>query len=102
MHLVQLLLPLNAPDGTEFPRERFAEVAAELTERHGGMTAYTRSPAEGRWNAPEAGEVHDEVVVFEVMVETLDRAAWAEYRRDLERRFDQDELVIRALAIERL
>jgi hypothetical protein len=102
MHLVQLLLPLCDPAGEAFPAEAFAQVAAELTERHGGVTAYTRSPAEGRWSEPAAGEVRDDVVVFEVMVERLDRESWAAYRRELEGRFAQEELVVRAWAIERL
>jgi len=40
--------------------------------------------------------------VYEVMVESLDRAWWAQYRSRLERRFNQEELVVRAHEIERL
>ena len=36
------------------------------------------------------------------MVDELDRAWWNDYRRDLERRFKQDEVVIRAQAMEQL
>jgi hypothetical protein len=36
------------------------------------------------------------------MVEALDPAWWSEYRGRLEKRFAQDELVIRALEIRRL
>jgi len=36
------------------------------------------------------------------MVAELDRAWWAAYRAKLEERFAQDELVVRAHAIERL
>ena len=91
MHLVQLLLP------------RYDEaVARELTERFGGMTAYARAPAKGEWQ-PQPGEtVHDDIVVYEVMVEHLDRGWWAQYRGRLEERFDQEELVVRAHEIERL
>jgi hypothetical protein len=38
----------------------------------------------------------DDVVVFEVMIKELDRIWWKNYRRDLERKFRQDEIVIRA------
>ena len=38
----------------------------------------------------------------EVMVESLERAWWAEYRSTLERRFEQRELVVRAFEIEHL
>jgi hypothetical protein len=42
------------------------------------------------------------VVVVEVMTDHLDRAWWDAYRRELEARFRQDELVVRAMQIERL
>ena len=44
----------------------------------------------------------DEIVVLEVMAETLDREWWRDYRGELERRFRQDEVVIRASEVERL
>ena len=36
------------------------------------------------------------------MVESLDPAWWSGYRRELERRFEQDELVVRAQPMQRL
>jgi hypothetical protein len=51
----------------------------------------------------EGGEVaRDEVVMVEVMVERLERPWWAAYRRTLEERFRQSELVARALRCDRL
>lgn len=44
--------------------------------------------------------MHDDVVLFEVMVDPLDRAWWADYRRKLEERFQQDKLLILALTVE--
>ena len=102
MHLVQLLLPLRDNEGTPFPRAAFEQVRAELTERYGGVTAYLRSPASGVWK-DEGGEVaRDEVVMVEVMVGRLERRWWAGYRRALEERFRQAELVVRALGFDRL
>ena len=49
MQLVQLLLPLYDGQGRRIPRARFEELAAELTRRHGGLTAYVRTPATGLW-----------------------------------------------------
>jgi hypothetical protein len=61
-----------------------------------------RSPAVGIWK-DDAGEVcRDDVILFEVMADALDREWWLAYRRKLERRFDQDEILIRASAVERL
>jgi hypothetical protein len=101
MHLVQLLLPLKAPDGKPFPRSQYRRIRDVLTDRFGGLTAYTRAPAEGLWDVGDQ-VAFDDIVIYEVMVEELDRAWWAEYRAGLEREFDQHELVVRAQAIERL
>jgi hypothetical protein len=101
MHLIEILLPLTRRDGSPQPAERFAQVRAELVERFGGVTAFTRAPAEGLWD--DGGRVErDEIVTLEVMVEQLDRGWWADYRVLLEQRFEQDEVAIAATAIERL
>ena len=101
MHLVQLLLPLYDPDGVPFGREALDVVGRELTERFGGLTAYTRAPAAGLWK--EGGQTQrDDIVVVEVMVEALDPEWWAAYRRELERRFRQEQVVVRAQEIVRL
>ena len=52
--------------------------------------------------AEGGGTSRDEIVVFEVMVEELDRDWWRAYRRDLEARFRQDAIVVRAQGIEPL
>lgn len=94
-HLIQLLLPLSDNDGEPFSRCEYTHVRSELTERFGGMTAFTRGPAEGLWE--ENGKTaHDDIVVFEVMTSDLDEAWWSGYRRTLENRFKQDSIVIRA------
>jgi hypothetical protein len=101
MHLVQLLLPLKDHDGKPFPRSQYRKIRQVLTERFGGLTAYTRAPAEGLWD--EGDQVaFDDIVVYEVMVPELDREWWRAYRAGLEDAFDQDELVVRAQVIERL
>lgn len=42
-YLVQILLPLHMRDGTNVPGKTFECVRAELTERFGGVTAYSRN-----------------------------------------------------------
>ena len=101
MHLVQLLLPLRDPDGKPFPRSQYRVIRELLTERFGGLTAYTRAPAEGLWDEGDQLWI-DDIVVYEVMVPELDREWWRTYRDSLEEAFDQEELVVRAQAIERL
>lgn len=101
MHLVEILLPLYDNEGRRFSSSEFDRVRDELAEEFGGVTAFRRAPGEGVW--AEGGEVtRDRVVVFEVMADELDRAWWRSYREELERRFRQDEIVVRATSFERI
>jgi hypothetical protein len=98
MYLVQLLLPLYDNEGRPFGEDLYGRVRGELTERFGGLTAYSRAPAHGVWK--DEGKTHrDDIVVFEVMAPHLDALWWGNYRVDLEKRFRQDSIVIRAQAI---
>ena len=101
MHLVQLLLPLHDNDGRDFSPDYFTHVRAELTERFGGVTAFIRSPAVGLWK--ESAEVNrDEVVMFEILTDELDKNWWSTYREQLQKKFRQDEVLIWASDITRL
>ncbi|WP_259667561.1 hypothetical protein [Rhizobium lentis] len=40
--------------------------------------------------------------MIEVMVDSLDRVWWRQYRRELEQLLGQDELLVRALPVETL
>jgi hypothetical protein len=102
MKLVQLLLPLQDNAGQAFPRAQYDTIRAELVEKYGGLTAYARAPATGLWAEDAKTVSQDQIVVYEVMVEPLDRAWWSEYREKLEQCFAQQELVIRVLPVERL
>src|SRR6185295_11122996 len=101
MHLIQILLPLSDNQGNRFRADQFGRRREELTKAFGGVTAFTRAPAQGSTDTGGA-VVHDDIVVFEVMVERLDRDWWARYRQSLEQEFAQDEILIRASKIERL
>jgi hypothetical protein len=102
VHLIQVLVPVRDNAGHPYPRELHQSLGAELTERFGGLTAYTRSPAIGVWKAEPQRTEHDEIVVYEVMAERLDRDWWAGFRTRWERRLGQEVLVVRALAITQL
>lgn len=101
MHLVQIILPRFANGGEPLGAHLFREVRQVLLDRFGGVTAYTRAPGEGLWQDGSRVE-RDDVVLYEVMVDELDRDWWAHYRKELEGKFEQQELVIRAHLIERL
>lgn len=103
MFLIQLLVPIADNDGRRFPETMFAELSGELSGRFGGLTAYTRSPAVGLWMPDEdTRPQRDDVIVYEVVTDELDRAWWSAYRATLQDRFRQDELMIRAHAVHRL
>ena len=102
MVVIQFLLPLRDNEGQPFARSDFERVRTELTERFGGVTAFLQSPAAGAWKEDGAHTVRDELVLYELMTDTLDRAWWKAYREDLERRFRQKALVVRALSAEPL
>jgi hypothetical protein len=102
MQLVQILLPLRDDQGRAFPSEFYDKIAAEMTERFGGVTSYTRTPAEGRWKPAGHKPQTEDIIVLEIMVETLDRGWWAQYRRGLESAFRQKAVIVRAQAAEQL
>ncbi len=99
MYLIQILLPLRDNDKQALPLDLYHDVKTELTEEFGGLTAFTRSPAEGLWKEIHHETVYDEVIIFEVMAAGVDRIWWRRYRHQLETRFRQEAIVIRAQQI---
>lgn len=102
MHLVTILLPLARNDGSPQPRALFGQLRGELVQQFGGATFFSRAPAEGLWEEEDGAVARDSIVLVEVLVEQLDRAYWNALRERLEQEFAQDEIVIRAAAVERL
>jgi hypothetical protein len=98
MHLVQILLPVADNDGARFPASQFAALRQELTDRFGGVTVFARSPAQGFWEDREEMS-RDDIVIIEVMCDTLDDDWWRTRRSALEREFRQEVIVIRAQEI---
>lgn len=102
MHLIQILLPLYDNEGRRFPRAMYDAVRTELAGRFGGLTAHTRAPAEGIWAEEGEPPTRDDIVIFEVMADRLERAWWRDYRQTLEREFRQEAIIIRSQEIEAL
>ena len=100
MYLIQILLPLCDNVRQPYEERVFKAISAELVQKFGGLTAFSRAPAKGTWvNAGH--EERDDVIVIEVMAETLDREWWEAYRRRLETDLGQTEIVARAHIIDR-
>jgi hypothetical protein len=102
MYLIQLLLPLYDNQQQRFPREFHDQVKAELTEQFGGVTIYMRAPATGLWKEDSSKIVKDDIVIYEVMDQGLDRVWWQHYRETLEARFEQEVIIARATLFEQL
>lgn len=102
MYLIQLLLPLYDNDKKPFARQDFDEIRLQLADHFGGVTAFIRSPAVGLWKEGDTEVSRDDVVMLEVMTAELDEAWWARYRARLEKKFRQDDLVIRTLEARKL
>jgi hypothetical protein len=100
-HLVQILLPVYDNAGQRFPTDHYNEVRAKLTKTFGGLTAYTRAPAEGLWDSGSTVK-RDDIVAVEILVDPLERTWWKAYRRELEHLFHQDKIVVRAQRYEPL
>ena len=96
-YLIQILLPLYDNDGKPFQPADYLQLRTELADRFGGVTAYTRAPARGVWKDDTGETTRDDIVIFEVMTEALDREWWVAFRRSLEAKFRQESLIVRAL-----
>jgi hypothetical protein len=99
--LIEIFLPLADNDGNSFDRSLFTTLESELAAKFGGVTSFMRAPAHGisQGNGKKA---RDDIVVMEIMTEMLDRDWWKGYRKELEARFRQDEILIRVSQIEKL
>jgi hypothetical protein len=100
MHLIEIFLPVNDNEGRKQPVELFTQVRQELVDQFGGLTAFTRSPAKGLWDNGGNGRHEDDIVIYEVMTEVVDPGWWRNYKAELERRFKQEELMIRSQQVE--
>ena len=101
MYLIQILLPLYGNEGEAFDQKDYDLVRDELTKKFGGVTAFRSSPAEGIWQ--EGGKVsRDAIIIFEVMTGELGRDWWTTYRAELEARFRQEKMIVRATRIKQL
>lgn len=99
MYLIEVFLPLSDNRGNAFSREQHEAVEVALTEKFGGVTAYPRAPASGRWKASESEQDRDDLIIYEVMAEELDESWWRKYRSQLEGEFRQERLLIRSHSV---
>jgi hypothetical protein len=99
-YLIQILLPLVGANNERIEDSLFAETRRELIEAFGGVTAYTRAPAQGAWTSPEGQVERDDVVMVEVVSGAFDREWWRSFAATLATRFAQESIHVRAIAFE--
>jgi hypothetical protein len=97
MFLVQLFVPLASATQPGAKPADLEQLQRELAQQFGGVTAFVSQPAAGLWKPDSDQIIRDSVILLEVMVAELDRAWWARWREQIERRFRQDNLLIRAV-----
>jgi hypothetical protein len=97
--LIQILLPLYDEEGKLFPATAYARIKEELTEKFGGLTVYTRSPATGLWKESDEKVSRDDIIIYEVVAEDIDKSWWRIYKTSLEQHFRQQEVMIRSMDI---
>jgi hypothetical protein len=95
MRLLQIFLPVRDNKNKPFPKENYTRIRETLTKEFGGLTAYTRAPAEGLWKNEQNSAQRDDMVIFEVMVAQFDKRWWKKFKKQLEKTFAQDEIMIR-------
>lgn len=95
--LVQILMPLRDREGQPFSQTVLDEMRRDLAAHFSDVAVHLRAPAPNVSTSRCA-----DMLVFEVMCERLDRCWWHDYRRHLESRFGQQEIVVRAVPVEKL
>src|SRR3569623_318044 len=95
MHLIELFIP-KPPS-----REGLTSLQNMLVQQFGGVTAYSRAPAQGI-DVEGGKKIEDEIIILEVMTDSLDRAWWSSLRGQLERDLKQREILIRVSEVQRL
>lgn len=99
---IELFLPIRKPGGEPVDSAYIQALEHELSDRFGGVTAYVRSPARGRWQDRGGETRSDDIVILEVMTGAVDHRWWADLRQRLERDLEQEEVLVRAHAIRHL
>ena len=102
MQLVQIFLPLYDNNKSLFDKSLYDEVRNKLKDQFGGVTLYRNTPAEGLWKDETGKTNYDELIIAEVMIVEPDKEWWKQFKQSLEKKFKQDEILIRSILFEKL
>ena len=93
MFLIQILIPLTDNEGKKFSSEKFSSVKDILMKKFGGLTVFSQAPAVGLWEKTKKEVLRDQIVVFEIMTKKKKYNWWKDFRKWLEKEFEQDLLL---------
>lgn len=102
MQLFQIFLPLYDNNKQAFSRSLYDDLRTQLKDQFGGVTFYRNAPAEGLWEDATGKTNYDELIIAEVMVAQTDKEWWRQFKQRLEELFEQEEILIRSVAFEKL
>lgn len=94
MILIQIFLPITDNQGHAFSREIYTQIKETFTEKFGGVTSFSQSPAEGLWEKGEEVQ-KDQILIYEVMATGIDKGWWSAYKKKLEQILKQENILIR-------
>ena len=100
MFLIQILIPLTDNEGKKFSSEKLSSLKDILIKKFGGLTVFSQAPAVGLWEKTKKEVLRDQIVVFEIMTKKKKYNWWKDFRKWLEKEFEQDFIVIRIFTIE--
>jgi len=96
--LIEIFLPRV---NDKMAESKLNQLKNKLIKQFGGLTAYARGPAEGKWLANDEVE-QDAITVIEVMSSEFDENYWKSVKADLEQLLNQSEILIRYSKINQL
>lgn len=95
MVLIQIFLPIKDNEGKDLPAQEYISLRTLLTEKFGGITTYSRSPARGIWKEKNRTN-KDEIIIYEVLVKEMDMPWWKSLKEKLEATLSQEQILIRS------
>jgi inorganic pyrophosphatase len=100
--LIHFPLPLYKQDGKKFPSNYYTTLHQKLVKKFGGLTVYSRSPAEGFWQADDKKVIKEDMLVHEVMASEVDELFWQKLKSSLMKKFEQQDVIITCSRISRI
>ncbi|PPC93524.1 MAG: hypothetical protein CTY33_07605 [Methylotenera sp.] len=95
MHIVNIYLPQVNNAGIAFNEAIYLRIRTELIQKFGGLTQYDQVPAIGYWKENADKPISKDLVIhYEVICNRLTKKYWADFRLQMEKTFEQTQILI--------